>query len=180
MARNEAVDVEAHASDTPVRSLGVWSCTALVIGNIIGAGFFLAPAPLIIAKANVRSNVHRRTYMDYIGVKIYDASGEITGELRIVGLFTSVAYTHSPKNIPFLRHKVDLVVRRSGYPPNGHSGKALLNVIETYPRDELFQIDVNLLYKFAIDIQSLELKPRTRVYPRIDEFDRFVAGIDRS
>jgi len=94
---------------------------------------------------------------------------------RIVGLFTSVAYTHSPKIIPFLRHKVDLVIRRSGYPPDGHSGKALLNVIETYPRDELFQIDVNLLYRFTIDIQSLELKPSTRVYPRIDEFDRFVS-----
>ena len=137
--------------------------------------FFLAPAPLIIAKANVRARVHRRSYMDYIGVKIYAENGEISGELRIVGLFTSVAYTHSPKNIPFLRHKVDLVVRRSGYEPAGHSGKALMNVIDTYPRDELFQVDVNLLYEFAIDIMSLELKPRVRVYARIDEFDRFVS-----
>ncbi|MGI9381985.1 MAG: NAD-glutamate dehydrogenase, partial [Methyloligellaceae bacterium] len=137
--------------------------------------FFLAPAPLIIAKANVRARVHRRSYMDYIGIKIYGDNGEISGELRIVGLFTSVAYTHSPKNIPFLRHKVDLVVRRSGYEPSGHSGKALINVIDTYPRDELFQVDVNLLYEFATDIMSLELKPRVRVYARIDEFDRYVS-----
>lgn len=139
--------------------------------------FFLAPAPLIVAKANVRSRVHRRAYMDYIGIKTFTEDGEIAGELRVVGLFTSAAYTSSVRKIPFLRHKTDLVVRRSGYPEDGHSGKALLNVLETFPRDELFQIDARNLYDVAMGIQKLELHPRARAFSRIDEFDRFVSII---
>ena len=139
--------------------------------------FFLAPAPLIITKANVRSRVHRRTYMDYIGIKIYGDSGEITGELRIVGLFTSTAYTRSTKNIPFLRQKVEVVLNRSGHSPNSHTGKALQNVLETFPRDELFQIGVDQLFETAVGIQSLDLRPRARAFARIDEFDRFVSVI---
>ncbi|MGD9866383.1 MAG: NAD-glutamate dehydrogenase [Hyphomicrobiales bacterium] len=137
--------------------------------------FFLAPAPLIVAKANVRSTVHRRAHMDYIGVKIYGEKGEISGELRIVGLFTSAAYTRSVKSIPFLRHKAEMVMNRSGYAPASHSAKALQNIIETFPRDELFQIDVDHLYSVATAIQALELRPRARVFPRIDQFDRFVS-----
>ena len=139
--------------------------------------FFLAPAPLIITKANVRSRVHRRTYMDYIGVKIYGDNGEISGELRIVGLFTSTAYTRSTKNIPFLRQKVEVVLNRSGQSPNSHTGKALQNVLETFPRDELFQIGVDQLFETAVGIQSLDLRPRARAFARLDEFDRFVSII---
>ncbi len=137
--------------------------------------FFLEPAPLIITKANVRSVVHRRTHMEYIGVKIYSESGEISGELRIVGLFTSTAYTRSTRRIPFLRHKVDLVFERFGFPRASHSGKALSNILENFPRDELFQIDVEQLYTTTRGILALELRPRARVFARIDKFDRFVS-----
>ncbi len=139
--------------------------------------FFFAPAPLIVTKANVRSRVHRRAYMDYIGVKVYGDKGEISGELRIVGLFTSTAYTRSTKDIPFLRQKVEVVLNRSGHPAKSHTGKALQNVLETFPRDELFQIGVDQLYQTAVGIQSLELRPRARAFARIDEFDRFVSII---
>ncbi len=137
--------------------------------------FFLSPAPLIVTKANVISRVHRRVHMDYVGVKIYADNGEITGELRIVGLFTSSAYTRSVTTIPFLRHKVSMILQKSGHSPQSHSGKALLNVLETFPRDELFQIDPRLLYKFVIAIHHLDLKPETRVFVRVDPFDRFVS-----
>ena len=137
--------------------------------------FFLEPAPLIATKANVRSVVHRRVHMDYIGIKIYSDTGEISGELRIVGLFTSTAYTRTTRRIPFLRHKVDLVFERSGYLPSSHSGKALSNILENFPRDELFQIGVDDLYETVRGILALELRPRTRVFPRIDRFDRFVS-----
>ena len=139
--------------------------------------FFFAPAPLIVTKANVRSTVHRRAYMDYIGVKIYGEKGELSGELRIVGLFTSAAYTRSTRQIPFLRQKVEVVLNRSGHPPDSHSGKALLNVLETFPRDELFQIGVDQLFKTATGIQALDLRPRARAFARPDEFDRFVSVI---
>jgi glutamate dehydrogenase len=137
--------------------------------------FLAEPKALIIAKANVRSRVHRRVYMDYIGVKRFDAEGAVIGELRIVGLFTSTAYTRSTRTIPYLRRKVAAVLRRAGFDDNSHSGKALANVLESYPRDELFQIDEDTLYTFALAVMQLEERPRVRVLARRDRFDRFVS-----
>ena len=137
--------------------------------------FLEEPKALIIAKANVRSRVHRRVYMDYIGVKRFDAKGAVIGELRIVGLFTSTAYTRSTHTIPYLRRKVAAVLRRAGFDESSHSGKALVNVLESYPRDELFQVDEDTLYAFALAIMQLEERPRVRVLARRDRFDRFVS-----
>ena len=137
--------------------------------------FLNQPVPLIITKANVRSLVHRRTHMDYIGVKLYTKDGVLAGEMRIVGLFTSTAYTRSTKNIPYLRRKIVHVRRHAGFAPDSHSGKALQNVLEQYPRDELFQIDPNVLTSFALSILQLNEHPRIRVLPRVDRFDRFVS-----
>jgi glutamate dehydrogenase len=137
--------------------------------------FYLQPNPLIITKANVRSRVHRRAHMDYIGVKTYGADGRLTGELRIVGLFTSQAYVKSPLDIPFLRRKVNHVLDRAGFPPESHAGKSLLNVLETFPRDELFQISTDDLAAWSMAILDLDLRPRVRVFARVDRFDRFVS-----
>jgi glutamate dehydrogenase len=94
---------------------------------------------------------------------------------RIVGLFTSTAYTRSTQSIPYLRRKTEAVLARAGFPAESHSGKALVNVLETYPRDELFQIDEDTLYQFALAILQLHERPRVRVLPRRDRFDRFVS-----
>ena len=133
------------------------------------------PRLLLVTKAALRSRVHRRIYMDYIGVKRFDADGHFVGEIRMIGLFTSTAYTRSTRNIPYLRRKVAAVVSRAGFDPEGHSGKALVNVLENYPRDELFQIDDDKLYGFALAILQLDERPRVRVLPRRDRFDRFVS-----
>jgi glutamate dehydrogenase len=137
--------------------------------------FYLQPDPLIITKANVRSRVHRRAHMDYIGVKTYRADGTLNGELRIVGLFTSQAYVKSPREIPILRQKVESVLARAGHPPESHAGKSLINVLETFPRDELFQISADELAVWSAGILDLELRPRARVFARVDRFDRFVS-----
>ena len=137
--------------------------------------FLNEPRALIITKANIRSRVHRRVHMDYIGIKRFDADGTLTGELRVVGLFTSTAYTRSTRTIPYLRRKVDAVLRRAGFDENSHSGKALVNVLESYPRDDLFQIDEETLYGFALAIMQLDERPRVRVLARRDRFDRFVS-----
>ncbi|MBM3530367.1 MAG: NAD-glutamate dehydrogenase, partial [Alphaproteobacteria bacterium] len=137
--------------------------------------FFDEPRTLLVTKANARSRVHRRVYMDYIGVKRFDADGNAVGEFRIVGLFTSTVYTRSTRSIPYLRRKVDSVVTRAGFDSEGHSGKALVNVLETYPRDELFQIDEDTLYRFALAVLQLDERPRVRVLARRDRFDRFVS-----
>jgi glutamate dehydrogenase len=137
--------------------------------------FLDEPRLLLVTKSALRSRVHRRVYMDYVGVKQLNADGRLIGEIRIIGLFTSTAYTRSTRTIPYLRRKVDAVVARAGFDPDGHSGKALVNVLENYPRDELFQIDPDMLYGFALAILQLDERPRVRVLPRRDRFDRFVS-----
>ncbi|HWC91997.1 MAG TPA: NAD-glutamate dehydrogenase domain-containing protein, partial [Pseudolabrys sp.] len=137
--------------------------------------FLNEPRSLIIAKANIHARVHRRVYLDYIGVKRFDAAGNLSGEHRIVGLFTSTAYTRTAHSIPYLRRKLGAVERRAGFDPASHSGKALANVLEHYPRDELFQVDENTLHDFALAILQLDERPRVRVLARHDRFDRFVS-----
>ena len=137
--------------------------------------FLEEPKLLIITKATVRSRVHRRVYLDYIGVKRFNSDGKLVGEHRFCGLFTSTAYTRPARTVPYLRRKIDGVIRRAGFDPSSHSGKALVNVLETYPRDELFQIDEETLYHFALAILQLDERPRVRVLPRRDRFDRFVS-----
>jgi len=137
--------------------------------------FLREPRLLIIAKANIHSRVHRRVYLDYVGIKRFDSSGNLVGEQRIVGLFTSTAYTRSAHSIPYLRRKIAGVEARAGFDANSHSGKALTNVLENYPRDELFQVDEDTLYHFALAILQLDERPRVRVLARRDRFDRFVS-----
>jgi glutamate dehydrogenase len=137
--------------------------------------FLKEPRLLIIAKANIHAHVHRRVYLDYIGIKHFDTAGNLAGEFRIVGLFTSTAYVRSAHGIPYLRRKINAIERRAGFAPNSHSGKALANVLEHYPRDELFQVDEDTLYRFALAMLRLDERPRVRVLARGDRFDRFVS-----
>lgn len=137
--------------------------------------FMERPLALIITKANVKSRVHRRVHLDYVGIKMFSPDGELEGEVRIVGLFTASAYTNTTAEVPYLREKVRKVSARAGFDPASHAGRALLNVLENYPRDELFQIDEETLYRFALAIMSLSERPRVRALARVDEFDRFVS-----
>ncbi len=139
--------------------------------------FFTEPVLLILTKANVKSRVHRRAHLDYVGVKLFDAAGGLQGEFRIVGLLTSSSYTQPARVIPYLRHKVARVVSRAGHDPKSHSGKALINVLENFPRDELFQISPELLFEQSNDILLLSDRPRLRVLTRADQFERFVSVI---
>lgn len=137
--------------------------------------FLEQPKPLIITKANVKSRIHRRVHLDYIGVKLFSGEGRLEGELRIVGLFTASAYTSSVRAVPYLRHKAAKVLAWARFDPASYAGRALQNVVESYPRDELFQIDEGTLYRFAIEIMNLSERPRVRALARADEFDRFVS-----
>jgi glutamate dehydrogenase len=136
--------------------------------------FLVASDPIIVTKANVKSRVHRRDYMDYVGVKIFEG-GKVAGELRIIGLFTSTAFTRSALRIPLIRRRVKETLERAGFDPISHSGKALLNILENYPRTELFQADTQQLFESATAILQLEERPRVRALPRRDRFDRFVS-----
>ena len=137
--------------------------------------FLARPLALIITKANVKSRVHRHVHLDYVGVKLFTPDGRLDGELRILGLLTSNAYTGSARVIPYLRLKVARVAKNIGFDPASYSGRALMNVLDAYPRDELFQVDAPTLEQFALDILQLTERPRIRALARVDEFDRFVS-----
>ena len=130
---------------------------------------------VIITKANSRATVHRNTYLDYVSVKQFDGEGHVTGEKRFLGLFTSSAYTESVTRVPVLRDKVASVFERSGFLPDSHSGKDLLEVLETYPRDELFQADEESLYDNATAVLHLQERRKTKLFLRRDRFGRFVS-----
>ncbi len=129
---------------------------------------------LIVTKSNSRSTVHRPGYLDYIGIKRYDDRGEVSGEHRFLGLYTHTAYHVSPREIPLLRRKVANVQARAGVAPGGHSWKALENIIDTFPRDELFQISEDELAETALGILHLAERQRFRLFVRRDQFERFV------
>jgi glutamate dehydrogenase len=128
---------------------------------------------LILTKANSRSTVHRPAFLDYVGVKIYDRKGNVVGERRFVGLLTSIAYSESPGNIPLVRHKVHKIFERAHVDELGHRGKALLHIVETYPREELFQSTVQDLTRTILGVLNLQERQRVKFFLRRDTFSRF-------
>jgi glutamate dehydrogenase len=128
---------------------------------------------LVLTKANSISTVHRGEYLDYAGVKTFDSRGRVTGEHRFLGLWTSTAYNRSPRDIPVLRRKVDRVIEHFGLDPHGHDGKAVLNVLETYPRDELFQASFEDLIRIARGVVNLYERRTVRLLARRDPYHRF-------
>jgi glutamate dehydrogenase len=134
-----------------------------------------ADAPIFLTKANSRATVHRPGYLDYVGVKLYGPDGKLVGERRMLGLYTSTAYTGSINDIPIVRRKCANVVRRAGFLAKGHLHKSLVTVLEQYPRDELFQANEDELYDIALGILRLQEHQRTRMFIRRDRFERFVS-----
>ncbi|WP_067505591.1 NAD-glutamate dehydrogenase [Actinoplanes sp. TFC3] len=130
---------------------------------------------LIITKANSRATVHRSAYLDYIGVKVFNDRGEVCGERRFLGLFSSSAYRTSVRELPVVRRKVMEVLDRSGLSPRGHSGKDLLQILETYPRDELFQIKTDDLYEAVIGVLRMAGRRQLRLFLRRDGYGRFIS-----
>jgi glutamate dehydrogenase len=128
---------------------------------------------LVITKANSLATVHRSAYLDYIGVKTFDARGQVTGEHRFLGLWTSSAYSLNPRDIPVLRHKAARVIAHFGLSPTSHDGKAALHVLDVFPRDELFQASVADLIRIVRGVVNLYERQRVRLFVRRDAFRRF-------
>ena len=135
--------------------------------------FLDQPEPLIITKSNARSLVHRRAHMDYVGVKTFDAEGRFNGERRFVGLFTSSAYSLPPRDIPLLRRKMRGGDGARGLAPASHDGKALAHILDTFPRDELFQISEDELFETAMGILRLGGRPKVQAVPALRPFRPF-------
>ncbi|MFI6145964.1 NAD-glutamate dehydrogenase [Streptomyces sp. NPDC051109] len=132
---------------------------------------------LVLTKANSRATVHRPSYLDYVGVKKFDAEGNVVGERRFLGLFSSAAYTESVRRVPVIRRKVAEVLEGAGFSPNSHDGRDLLQILETYPRDELFQTPVDKLREIATSVLYLQERRRLRLYLRQDEYGRYYSAL---
>jgi len=115
--------------------------------------------------------------MDYIGIKTFGPDGAFVGERRFVGLFTSSTYAAQARSIPLLRRKIEAVMAEAGLDPASHDGKALTHILDTFPRDELFQISSEELYEIATGILRMGGLPRIRLFLRFDKFDRFVSAL---
>ena len=133
------------------------------------------PELLVLTKANSRATVHRSAYLDYVGVKAFDADGNVTGERRFLGLYSSSAYTQSVLDIPVLRRKYDRLMAGLDYVAGSHNAKDLLQFLETYPRDELFQTHDDLLATIAESVLHLQERRHTKLYLRPDDYGRYMS-----
>jgi glutamate dehydrogenase len=131
------------------------------------------PQLLVLTKANSRATVHRAGYLDYIGIKRFDDAGNVVGERRFIGLYTSSTYHANPQTVPLLRQKIAKLMARAGFPPSSHGGKNLFSIVESFPRDELFQIGDEELFETAMGILRLGARARTRLFARRDVYGRF-------
>ncbi len=130
---------------------------------------------LILTKANSRSTVHRSSYLDYVGIKRFDENGEPVQECRFIGLLSSTAYTESVMQVPVLRRKALELFRLTGFDPNSHSGKGLLDVLETYPRDELLQAPVEDLLPIVQSVLHLQERRAVKLFVRRDVYNRYLS-----
>ncbi|MGI8578700.1 MAG: NAD-glutamate dehydrogenase [Nocardioidaceae bacterium] len=130
---------------------------------------------LIVTKANSRATVHRPVYLDYVGVKTFDDNGEVVGERRFLGLFSSAAYTESITRIPVLRDKAAQLLKGSGFSPMSHSGKSMMDILENYPRDELFQTPVDDLMPVVEAVLHLRERRQLRLFCRRDIYGRYLS-----
>ncbi len=182
-ARDYALTREGDASDLTVvadSGLGILRGDAITPVNRLplDTQSILESDQLVFAtKAMTRSTVHRPAWLDYLAIKRFDEAGQVVGETRFMGLYTSKAYAASVTDIPLIRHRVERVMQTADVLPESHAAKSLLAILEAYPRDEIFQVDTETLIAHAIGILRLQERQRTRVFLRRDSFGRFTSAL---
>jgi len=135
----------------------------------------LSHNPLMLTKTNSRSRVHRPAYLDYVGIKRFDIDGKVIGEYRFIGLYSASFYNSSATQLPVLEEKINAISKLSGFEPGSHGHKAFLNIIETYPRDELLQGSIKELAKIVLGIFQMQERGISRLFARKDVFGRFIS-----
>jgi glutamate dehydrogenase len=136
-----------------------------------------APVALAVAKANMRLRVHRPSHADVVATRIFADDGRVVGLRLFLGLFAATAYNRSPRSIPWLGPKVRRVQAAFGAPPNSHDWRAFQSIIDTWPRDELFQASEAEILAGARRALDLTIRPRPALVLRRDPFGRYVSAI---
>ncbi len=137
----------------------------------------LLPDLISFSKAAAKSRVHRPAYPDYIGFKRFDEKGNLIGEVRFLGLYTSSVYMHSPRSIPVIRNKINTVLANAGFVEHGHDWKQLLQILDTFPRDELFQMQADELTSMAMGILEIRERRQIRVFVRRDQQGHYFSAL---
>ena len=130
---------------------------------------------LVLAKSSTKSTVYRPSYLDYVAVRKRGESGEVTGEYRFLGLYTQTAYTESITRIPVLRQKLDQTLEEAGLAADSHDGKELVEILESYPREELFEVSAEQLAPIALGVLRLGERKQVRLFLRPDAYGRYVS-----
>jgi glutamate dehydrogenase len=130
---------------------------------------------LVVSKTNSVSEVHRRARMDYIGVRRTAPDRQVVGERRILGLFTSKAYMEPNSETPLVRRKFRRVLRGADLIPGSHDYKAAVELLESFPKDELFVAPVPDLRKNVIGLLKLQEQQHIGLFVRRDIPSRSVS-----
>jgi len=141
------------------------------------AVFTLIPDLLTFSKSAAKSRIHRPAYPDYISFKRFNDKGEVCAEVRFLGLYTSSVYVHSPRGVPVIRNKINAVMERSNLYPEGHNWKELMQILETFPRDDLFQSSVEELFSSTLGILQIRERRQIRLFLRRDRFGQFFSAL---
>jgi glutamate dehydrogenase len=173
---------EEHLRSVPGTGLGISRPDKLVSASFAQASTEVRAKIherrlVTLTKASERSSVHKPSYLDYVGIKRFDEAGEVIGERRFLGLLSSAAYAESVVRTPVVKRKVAEVFGESGLEANSHDGRDLLEILETYPRDELFQIAVRDLVPIVLSVLYLQERRRLRLYLRRDEYGRYLSAL---
>ncbi|SEG22111.1 NAD-glutamate dehydrogenase [Vibrio hangzhouensis] len=172
-------DGESVLKPTEEKGLGLFADDARVrtvrISEFSDSARLEAKKPflLILTKGNKASRIHRPAYTDYIGIKKFDSNGKVVGEHRFTGLYTSAVYNQSVSTIPLIREKVQRILDASGYRTGSYSYKALRNILENYPRDELLQAREEELLEIGMGVVQMQDRDLIRLFVRKDPFGRF-------
>jgi glutamate dehydrogenase len=130
---------------------------------------------IILSTTKTKSTIHRPNYTNDVTVRLFDSKGHIVGQCRIIGHYTSDVYHSHPRVIPLIRRKVEKVIELSGWQYDSHAGRALINILESLPRGELFQASVQELYDLSIGILQLQERKRIRLFVRRDAYNRYIS-----
>lgn len=174
---------ERVLAELPEKRLGLFKSignkAASVLESDFNEGmtrFHLSPKPISCAKSSMRSRIHRHAYSDYVVVKLYNSGGKVMGEGRFLGLYTSPVYSERPEQIPLVRVKIANILERSNKDLGSHDGKALRQVLDSFPRDELLQSSEAELFSTAMSVAAINERSLVRLYMRRDHYRKFISA----
>lgn len=158
-------------------ALGVLRSTALTDERIeIPLAANLPDRPLLVlTQGSAPATVHRSVYPYFVGVSILGDDGSIVGEHRFLGVFTVTALHENVLDIPVIERRVRTAIARAGFDLNSFSGQAMLEVVQSFPRTELFSIDTDTLVGTMTAVLNIGLRRQVRLFMREDPFGRFVS-----